>query len=850
VAAGELIRRRIRRRLREQQAKRNVLEQTSTSLFVALLLVTIVTGGAIAAGAMLTTTRYDEYSSVVKGADDVIAHLPRGGSRIYDRHGTLLYEFANSGLRRAVPLSEVSPNMIKATVATEDASFWENNGINTRGLLRAAIENTPFRKGWLEGTGGSSISQQLAKNLFIPPAERVERTIDRKLKESAIAIELNRQFSKEQILEWYLNSISYGGVYIGVEAASEGYFGKPASELTLAEAAMLAGIPQQPSAYSPVSNFETAKARQHEVLGLMVEHGAITQAEADAARAEEIHVIETPAVGVQAPHFVFGPVAEEIERRFGPKALYEGGLDITTTIDLPLQQEAQRILEQWITQYENLAGGHNGALYALDPDTGQVLVYLGSRDYFRDDIGGKNDMNQALRSPGSTLKPFTYLTAFEKGWSTETGVLDVPLTLKDGFTGNPYEVRNPIKNSYQGVISVAGALGNSLNVPAVNTILFTGVDEVVTTLRKAGFTTVDPRPNFYGPALTVGGVDVTLSDLVYGYSVLATGGVRRGVDSAVDRTEPDRQVDPAAILKVTDSTSGEVLYEYTQPTEERVWPESFPYLITSIISDGSNRCIVFGCGALSLTGRPAAVKTGTSEPFIDQPDLIGDTWAVGYTPHLVAGTWFGNSDNAPMENIYSTTVSYQIWHDFMLYASDYLQLPPDPFVRPESVVERTVCFPSGKLATSACPTQFRRPSLFAAETVEGPNPVALVDDWWQGGFGASRLVLPPQLRAWSGLGGWLARTGLGGPPPAPRPTATPERDRPEPTQAPPEPTQAPKPEESSTPDRNESRAAPTETSGSESNNSSSGSTDSDGSTGRNDSGSGPSGNSRRGGNND
>jgi len=772
--------------LRTQQARRNVFEQTSTSLFLVLFLVIAITGGAIAAGAMVTTNRYEEYASVVQDADNVIAHLPRGGSRIYDRHGTLLYEFANSGLRRSIPLSQVSKHMIDATVATEDASFWENNGINTRGLVRAAIENTPIKDGWLEGTGGSSISQQLAKNLFIPPAERADRTVERKLKETAIAIELNRQFSKEQILEWYLNSISYGGVYIGVEAASHGYFGKPASELTLAEASLLAGIPQQPSAYSPVSQPQAAVERQQEVLRLMVEHGAVTQEQADEARQQPLNIIEKPTTGVQAPHFVFGPVAAEIEQRFGPTALHEGGLDIVTTLDLPLQEEAQRILEKWIAQYEAASNGHNGALNALDPRTGEVLVYIGSRDYFREDIGGENDMNRALRSPGSTLKPFTYLTAFQRGWSPSTGVIDVPLKLKDGATGKDYEVRNPIKGSYQGVIPVAKALGNSLNVPAVNTILFAGIDNVVTTLRRAGFTTLDTRPNAYGPALTVGGVNVTLSDLVYGYSVLASGGVRHGADNDTERAEPDRKLDPAAILKVTDSATGEVLYEYSEPGSEDVFPSSFPYLVSSILSDGNNQCITFGvCGALSLpNGRIAAAKTGTSEPFEDRTDLIGDTWAVGYTPQLVAGTWFGNSDNTPMANILSTSVSWQAWREFMVFALDYLELPPEPFVRPDSVVERDVCFPSGKLATALCPRQFRQKGLFAAETLQGPNQIALTDDWWQSGFGGARLALPPQLQTWSGLGGWLARNGLGGSP-SPTPSATP---RSTPTQEP-QPTQ-------------------------------------------------------------
>jgi membrane peptidoglycan carboxypeptidase len=335
----------------------------------------------------------------------------------------------------------------------------------------------------------------------------------------------------------------------------------------------------------------------------------------------------------------------------------------------------------------------------------------------------------------------------------------------------------------------------------VNTILFTGVDSVVTTLRRAGFTTLDTRPNAYGPSLTVGGVNISLADLVYGYSTLATGGVRRGAESTAERTEPDRQVDPAILLKVTDATSGEVLYEYQGPDQEEVFPASFPYMITSILSDGNNQCITFGvCGALSLPNRPAVIKTGTSEPFVNRTDLIGDTWAVGYTPQLVAGTWFGNSDNRPMVNIFSTTVSWRAWREFMIFAHDYYQLPPAQFQRPDSVVERDICLPSGKLATALCPRQFRQKALFAAETVQGPNPIALVDDWWQPG---GRLVLPPALRNWSGVGGFLGRSGFlppepsptprpESPPGAPAPSQPPQQQpRPQPTTAPPSSPPAP-----------------------------------------------------------
>jgi membrane peptidoglycan carboxypeptidase len=429
-----------------------------------------------------------------------------------------------------------------------------------------------------------------------------------------------------------------------------------------------------------------------------------------------------------------------------------------TSLDLDLQVEAEKIVERWVSEYERASGGNNAALYALDAATGQVLVYVGSRDYFRDDIDGRNDNIEALNSPGSTLKPFTYLTAFQKGWNTGTAVPDYPMKLKDPATGKEYEPRNPI-SSYQGLITADKALGNSLNIPAIQTIQFAGVNEVAQNLRRVGFTSIDPTPNAYGVALTVGGVDISLRDMVYAYSLFATGGVLRGEESFEERPEPERQVDPSTILKVTNS-HGQVQYEFEHPAQQEVIPASYAYMITSILSNGNNQCLVFGtCGALNLPGRPSAQKTGTSEPFegTQARTLIGDTWAVGYTPQIVAGTWFGNANNKPMVNILSTTVSWRTWQDFMVKAHQHYQLEPQQFTRPPTVVEREVCYPSGKLPTEACPTSRRYKALFAAEQLEGPKPVALYDDWWQRSGGGVRLVLPPEWRAATP---YLARLGI------------------------------------------------------------------------------------------
>ena len=499
--------------------------------------------GAIAA-AFYGINRYNEFIATVVPPEELLAQLPRGGARIYDRNGTLLYEFFDDagGLRRPVPLSDISPALIDATVATEDSDFWENNGLNTRGLVRAAWENvSPFGGSLFEGSGGSSITQQLAKNVYIPREERAKRSVERKLKEAAIALELTNQYSKEQILEWYLNSISYGGIYTGIEAASEGYFGKSAAELTLAESALLAGIPQRPRDYEPFNNRLVAFARQSQVLDLMVRREMITPSQADDAREEEIE-FRTGHFDIDAAHFVLGRVAREIEQRFGERALYEDGLEVITTIDIELQHEAERILDGWIREFEDTSDGHNGAFFALDPLTGQILVYVGSRDYFREDIEGHNDNIISLNSPGSTLKPFTYMTAFMQGWSTGTGILDTPIKVIDAATGEFFSPRNP-GTGYQGVITAEKALGNSLNIPAFKTILFAGVDNVVSVLKEAGFTTLD-NPLGYGPALSLGGVDITLEDLTYGYSVFATGGVMRGQQALAAYDPGERTIDP------------------------------------------------------------------------------------------------------------------------------------------------------------------------------------------------------------------------------------------------------------------------------------------------------------------
>ena len=788
------------RRRRRRNGHANGRGRGRALMIVGGLLALLVVLGSVAAGggAIYAKSKYDELVSTVAPPEVLLAKLPRGGARIYDRNGTLLYEFVDelSGLRRPVPLSEISEWLIQASVATEDADFWDNNGLNMRGLARAAWENfSPFGGTVFEGSGGSSITQQLAKNVYIPREERSQRSVERKLKEAAIAVELTNRYSKEQLLEWYLNSISYGGIYVGVEAAAQGYFGKSANELTLAESALLAGIPQQPALYNPFFNLDAegrltgaAKARQRAVLNLMVIRGYIDQAQADRAAAEEIE-FRTARFEIEAPHFVLGRIATEIEQRFGPRALFDDGLEVVTSLDLELQRGAEEILEQWIAEFEVQSDGHNGAMIAIDPRSGQILVYIGSRDYFRDDIEGRNDNIISLNSPGSTLKPFTYMTAFMGGWSTGTGIIDAPYQIIDAATGAPFRPRNPIKD-FQGVIPADKALGNSLNIPAFKTIIAAGVDNVVSMLKEVGITTLD-NPLGYGPALTLGGVDITLEDLAFAYSVLANEGIMRGQPVLTPYDPGERTVDPVALLKVTDA-DGRVLYEFTEPTERRVVASNFVWLVTSIISDGDNQCITFGaCGALGLPGRPAAAKTGTSEPF-EESRAIGDTWAFGYTPELVAGVWAGNADNSPMVNILSTSISWRTWRDFMVYAHELLDLPATRFQRPPGVVERELCWPSGRLPSELCPHINRYSGLFAEDVLprDEEELAEMADSWWQmvridtrtgllatettpSAFVAEelRLVMPrdeiylhdyygEETMVWDGLREWALRNGI------------------------------------------------------------------------------------------
>jgi membrane peptidoglycan carboxypeptidase len=711
---------------------------------------------------------YRSYANGLVPPDQMAVNHPSAGAKILDRNGKLLYQYVDDkeGLRDPVSLDQVSPAFLAATIATEDYTFFTNPGVSHSGLIRAALENlNPFQdnKELLRGTGGSSITQQLVKNVYISPDERSKRSIDRKLREVVYAIELTKRYDKDQILDWYVNQINYGGIYSGVEAASEGYFGKPAKDLTLAEAALLAGIPQSPAAYDPVSNPEGAMRRRNEVLTLLEERGRVqighdvyfvpNHDEIEAAKREpiEVHRQNFP---IEAPHFVLTYVGPMLERMYGEDALLHDGLTVTTTLDLDLQDQVSDILNKWISQYERASNTHNGAVVILEPKTGEILVMLGSRDYYNDAIDGQVNNLLAKNSPGSSFKPFVYMTAFMKlGWSPGTVIQDTPITYHE-VNGSNFSPQNPIKNSYHGNISVRNALGNSLNVPAFKTAAITGVDDVVAMAKKMGFTTFDSQ---YGPSIAIGGVDIAALDLAYGYTVLANNGVMVGQSEVAPDSPDQRELDPIAFLKVVDG-KGKVLFDAEKARKQRrIVPAEYPWLVTSILTDPNAVCLTFGCGGLNVPGYQVAVKTGTSEPFDPNgpnADKYGETWAFGYTPDFVVGVWAGNSDNSPVSNLFSTSIAFPTMRDAMLAA--YKGRPQTPFTQPPGVYRTSTC-----INAPALPSVIYAPAPAFPKLNVGPGrPGPCANDWAARPAGAPAPAPAVQESVPAGTQAVDKRTGL------------------------------------------------------------------------------------------
>ncbi len=615
-------------------------------------------------------------------------------TKIYDRNGHLLYEIfdPNGGRRTLVPYEQISPHLINATVATEDERFWQHPGVDPIAVVRAVWYNLQERR---IVSGFSSIPQQLARLVLLSPEERTEQTLKRKIREVVLASEISRRYPKRDILEMYLNEINYGNLAYGIAAAAETYFGKEPADLSLAEAALLAGLPQAPAYWDPYTNWEGAKRRQAVVLDLMVESGYITQAEAEAAKKEEIQ-LRPRRLDIGAPHFVIW-VQQQLEQKYGAEVLYRSGLRVTTTLDSNLQAIAQEEVQAHLA---TLANQHatNAALVALKPDTGEVLVMLGSADFNNTDIDGQVNVALRPRQPGSSIKPVTYVTAFEKGWTPATLIWDVTTEFKDGL-GRPYIPKN-YDGKEHGPVLVRQALAQSLNIPAVKALDFVGLPAMLDTARRLGIASLN-RPD-YGLSLTLGGGDVTLLEMAGAYAVFANGG---------------RRVPPVAILRIEDS-AGRIIEEYQPPPGEQVISPQHAYLITDILADNQARAPIFGANSPLKLSRPAAAKTGTTDDY-------RDAWTLGYTPDLVAGVWVGNADNSPMKQVAGARGASPIWHNFMERA--LAGQPARQFARPAGVVEIEISADAGSLPSAACPPDRRRTEIFA----DGQGPLGPEYDFHQ-----------------------------------------------------------------------------------------------------------------------
>lgn len=738
----ETIHRFRRKRVRQARTHRGNVARSRLHTLATLLIIGVLAGLVTGAGVALVT--YRTYAHDLKSPEEAIADSTIGTSLAYDRTGqTLLYQFVDplGGLKEPVPLSEMSPYIIAATIATEDASFYGNPGVNFKGLARAAVENlTPFGPGFLEGSGGSSITQQLVKNIYIDRSERFDRRVQRKIKETVIALELKREYDDNQILEWYLNTIDYANFAFGAEAAAERYFGKSSKDLTLGEAALLAGLPQAPGYYTPAipENRDRAKARQIEVLDLMIKHLdevnsipnsvdpsqpllQLTAEQLEAAKQEPLNYVEN-AYDIKAPHFVL-LVGDQVARMCQAglfkapgripcdKVVTQGGLRIQTTVDMGLQDIAQRIVEENIGSNEARYGGHNGSLVAMRPATGEILAYIGSRDYNRDDISGKVDIATSLQSHGSTMKMFTYLTAFEKGWVPSTYIQDAPLYLE---TAQGKKQVNNWNFSHQGNITVRKALAESVNTTAVRTVMEVGMDEMRELAHRMGIT--DLRQGDCGPTITLGACEVQLLDMTLAVSTMANMGVMKGRPTSEDLPAGYRELDPVSVLKIEDN-EGNVLYQYSNPMELRIVDPAYAYMLTDILSRDA-----INWSRLSID-RPAASKTGTSEDFRDGV-------VMGYTPDLAAGVWMGNADNTAMApGTFSSAGTGPMWRQFMTEAHAYLQLPPRDFEKPADVVtsacsDRQEIFKVDQVPSKpgACRAPAPRGSPGASSTPRAPTP--------------------------------------------------------------------------------------------------------------------------------
>ena len=624
-------------------------------------------------------------------------------TKIYDRTGeTLLYDIHGAEKRTFVELTTIPKHLKDATLTAEDRKFYEHKGISLTGIIRSVIKNiTTGSK-----VGGSTLTQQLVKNAILSP----EKKYSRKIKEIILSYQIEKKFSKNEILQMYFNEIPYGSVAYGAEAAAQTYFGKRVKEIDLAEAAILAALPQAPTYYSPYgSNTDALIARQHWILDDMAELGYITEEDARLAKAEKLE-FKKRAENITAPHFVMY-VKEYLTEKYGELAVEQEGLQVITTLDLYKQEIAEEIVTEIAEKNSTNYNANNAALIAIDTKTGQILSMIGSKDYFADPepencTPGRNcvfdpqvNAGLRLRQPGSSFKPVVYTAAFQKGYTPDTILYDVVTNFLN-YDLKDYEPKNYDLKEH-GPVTIRKALQGSLNIPAVKTIYLTGVDNVIDLAENLGYTSFTNRSRF-GLSLVLGGGEVKLLEHVNAMAALAREG----------EWHP-----PIAILEIKDK-DGNILEEYKKK-EKKVLSTQFARQINNVLSDNAARAYVFGeNNYLSLGGRPVAAKTGTTNDY-------RDAWTIGYTPSLAVGVWIGNNDNTAMKRgAAGGTVAAPIWHRFMSQVLG--DTPIENFKEPDEIktekpvlngsiaegIKVKVDKISGKLATNLTPDSMVEEKIF------------------------------------------------------------------------------------------------------------------------------------------
>lgn len=607
-------------------------------------------------------------------------------TRIYDRNGIVLYDIYTQQNRTYIDLKSIPKTLQEATIAIEDKDFHGNRGFSPVGYLRVVKDIFLYRR----VTGGSTLTQQLVKNTLLSS----ERTLPRKIKEFILAIQVDKKYSKDQILELYLNVAPYGGSAVGVETASESYFGKKAKDLNLVESAILAGFPQLPSYYSPYGPYPKAYVkRTTQVLRRMREDGYISkkQEESAVASLDKVKFVGK-SEAIKAPHFSFY-VKDLLIKQFGEKMVEQGGLQVTTTLDYNLEKKAEEIVNEEVESARYLGVG-NGASIVLNPENGEILAMVGSRDFFATESalpsnkkvpfeGQFNVITQALRQPGSSIKPITYAAALEKGYTAATLLMDTKTVFPN--QGDKDYIPVNYDGKYHGPVQMRFALGSSLNIPAVKMLAMVGIKNMLTIADRMGISTFAPTDENikrFGLSITLGGGEVYPIDLASSYSSFANGGYR---------------VAPVAILKVADS-KGNVLFEKKETSRQRVLSSEVAYIISHMLLDNNARLLTFGVNSyLNITSRQVAVKTGTT-------DDKRDNWTIGWTPRVIVATWVGNNDNSPMGNVASgVTGAAPIWRRIILEALKVES--SEDFVKPDNVTAVTIDALGGGLPVDGQPTR-------------------------------------------------------------------------------------------------------------------------------------------------